>query len=287
MKELAFSALSSPYVTPLGAKALSVRPSEWKHAETANFIYHYFQGFVADRVSTEAEFYYHVIAHDLEKDTTRWERKAHIFIFERPEDWQAFQTQGKLERWTGGIHANNELFIQRDPSYKFQNWTLGHETAHLVLRRFYSGEIPLWLNEGYADYIGRVAQATFYRTRGYNSHPVTGNLTAASYIPLDQLSNLLTYPEDIVKVQAFYAESEKLVRFLSAADKSKFLQLLDSLSKGSLFENALHNAYGSRFPSPHALEREFQPVATQPVQSAGASSPAAGGAMAAALVSSR
>jgi hypothetical protein len=57
LKEVPFSSLSSPYITPLGMAALSIRPTEWKHAETDNFIYHYFHGFVATPVSVEAEFY--------------------------------------------------------------------------------------------------------------------------------------------------------------------------------------------------------------------------------------
>ncbi len=171
----------------------------------------------------EAEFYYRVIARDLGKDTSHWERKAHIFIFESPEDWKLFQTKANLDPWTGGIHANNELFIQRDPTYKFKGWTLGHETAHLVMNRFFGANVPLWLNEGYAEYIARVAYASFFRARGFDAHPRTGILTAECFIPVVQLANMLSYPAEVPRVLAFYVESEKLVRFLSAADKTKFL----------------------------------------------------------------
>ena len=63
------------------------------------------------------------------------------------------------------------------------------------------------------------------------------------------------------EVLAFYTESEKLVRFLNAADKTKFLVLLDALARGSLFENALHTAYGTLYPSPAQLEAAFRPYA--------------------------
>ena len=263
LKEVPFSSLSNPYVTPLGAAALSVRPTEWKHAETDNFIYHFFHGFIAAPVSVEAEYYYRVVAKDLEKDTSHWERKAHIFIFEGSEDWHAFQTKGRLEPWTGGIHQQGELFIQRDPSYKFKGNTLGHETTHLVVDRFFGANVPLWLNEGYAEYISRVAYASFNRARGYQAHPRTDTLAANAYLPLDQLTNFLTYPVDVNEVRAFYTESEKLVRFLNAADKAKFLQLLDRLSKGSMFDSALHATYGSQFMTIHQLEDAFRPYALQ------------------------
>ena len=211
----------------------------------------------------EAEYYYRVVAKDLGKDTSRWERKAHIFVFEQPEDWRTFQTKAKLDPWTGGIHQHGELFIQRDPNSKFKGNTLGHETTHLIVDRFYGSNVPLWLNEGYAEYISRVAYASFNRARGYTAHPRTDALLAGAYIPLDQLSNLLTYPADVNEVRAFYTESEKLVRFLSAADKAKFVQLLDRLAKGSLFDSALHATYGSQFPSIHQLEESFKPYAMQ------------------------
>jgi hypothetical protein len=276
LKEVSFASLSNPYITPLGTAALSIRPTEWKHAETDNFIYHYFHGFVATPVSVEAEFYYRVIAKDLGKDTSHWERKAHIFIFEQPEDWKAFQSNGKLEPWTGGIHARGELFIQRNPAFKFKGNTLGHETAHLVIDRFYGSNVPIWLNEGYAEYISRVAYASYFRARGYDSHPRTETLTPAAYLPLAQLTNMLTYPSDIRQVVAFYTESEKLVRFLNSVDKGKFQELLQALASGRMMDSALYSAYGSRFASLGRLEAEFQPSAVQAANIAGAS-PATGG----------
>ncbi len=261
LKEVAFPALSSTGVTPLGGAALAIRPNEWKHAETDNFIYHYFHDFIATPVSVEAEFYYRVIARDLNKDTSHWERKAQVFIFESPADWKTFQTHGYLDPWTAGIHQHGELFIQRDPNLKFKGNTLGHEIAHLVVDRFYGSNVPLWLNEGYAEYISRVAYASYYRARGYDAKARTDGLDAASFIPLDRLTHAVTYPTDVREVVAFYTESEKLVRFLNAADKSKFLVLLDALARGSLFENALHTAYGTLYPSPSQLEAAFRPYA--------------------------
>ncbi len=268
LKEVPFTALSNPYITPLGTAALSIRPTEWKHAETENFVYHYFHGFVATPVSVEAEFYYRVIAKDLGKDTSHWERKAHIFVFEQPEDWQAFQTKGHLDPWTGGIHAHGELFIQRDPAFKFKGNTLGHETAHLVIDRFFGSNVPIWANEGYAEYISRVAYASYNRARGYDAHPRTLELTPANYLPLEQLTNLQAYPSDVRQVAAFYVESEKLVRFLNMVDKAKFQEVLQGLASGRMLDSALYSAFGSRLPSLHALEEEFRPYATQPAATA-------------------
>ena len=92
LKEVPLQALSDRSFTPVGLAALSIRPGEWKHAETANFIYHYFHSFIAGPVAVESEFYYRVISKDLEKDTTQWQRKSHVFIFESNDDWAAIPT---------------------------------------------------------------------------------------------------------------------------------------------------------------------------------------------------
>src|ERR1044072_3474175 len=86
LREVPVQALSDRSFTPLAQAALSIRPKEWKHAETANFIYHYFHSYIAAPVAVESEFYYRVISKDLEKDTTQWERKCHIFVFETNAD---------------------------------------------------------------------------------------------------------------------------------------------------------------------------------------------------------
>ena len=263
LKELPFQSLSDRNLTPLGQAAMSIHPNDWKHAETTNFVYHFFHGFIAAPVSVEAEFYYRVISKDLEKDTTQWERKSHIFIFETNEDWKEFQHKGSLDPWTGGIHSQGSLFIQRNPELKFKGSTLGHEVTHLVIERFFGSGVPLWLNEGYAEYSASRCYAAFNRARGYAARPTSRPVPADLYLPTAQLVSLMTYPQDVAQVGAFYAESERLVRFLTRADKRGFGVFLEAMSKGNRFDTALNKGFAARFINTDALDREFKPYATQ------------------------
>ncbi len=263
LTEVELSKLSDSNISPLGQSALSIQPSQWKHAETANFVYHFFHGFVATPVSIEAEFYYRVVAKELERDTTQWERKSHIYIFEKPEDWAEFQKKASLDPWTGGIHSGGDLFIQRNPAMKFKGRTLGHEITHLVIHRFFGGGVPLWLNEGTAEYASINGYASFNRARGYGTKPASDAVAPQDFMPLEKLTALLGYPDDVKDVQVFYAESEKLVRFLCSADASAFPVFLDAMSKGNKFDTALSKAYGARFSAPGDLQREFQNYATK------------------------
>ncbi len=183
LPEIEFSQLSQRDPNPLGEKALAIHPEQWKHAETDHFIYHFVHSYVATPVSVEAEFHYRVIAKELERDQPAGDVKSHIYIFERPEEWQQFQVFGNLEPWSGGIHSAGSLFVQRNPAYKFSNNLLGHEIVHLVLHRFYADGIPCWLDEGFAQFISKDAHASYQRARGLRFQATFGRDRATRLDP--------------------------------------------------------------------------------------------------------
>lgn len=263
LPEVPLDQLSDRTLTALGQTALSIRAADWKHSESPNFVYHFFHGFIAAPVSAEAEFYYRINARELEKDTTQWERKCHIFIFETADDWAQFQKKGSLDPWTGGIHAGGELFIQRNPELRWKGSALAHEIAHLVVHRFFGAGVPLWLNEGYAEYAGVRGYATFHRARGYLARPRAQAVDPARFLPLAQLTDATSYPVSVAEISTFYDESERLVRFLSTIDKRGFGFFFEALARGSRLETALARGFGARFTDLAALEREFRVYATK------------------------
>ena len=261
LPEVEFSQLSQRDPNPLGEKALAIHPEQWKHAETDHFIYHFVHSYVATPVSVEAEFHYRVIAKELERDQPPGDTKSHIYIFERPEEWQQFQVFGKLEPWSGGIHSAGSLFVQRNPAYKFSNNLLGHEIVHLVLHRFYTDGIPCWLDEGFAQYISKDAHASYERARGFISKPHSQAIAEQDLIPLAALVSMTHPPSE--RVHTFYDESERLVRFLAATDQPSFLALLDALARHQPFETVLPRLYSGKFASLSVLEEKFRDYASK------------------------
>jgi hypothetical protein len=261
LPEIEFSQLSQRDPNPLGEKALAIHPEQWKHAETEHFIYHFAQNFVAASVSVEAEFYYDVIAKELQKEQAARYAKSHVYLFERPEDWQQFQLYGKLEPWTGGIYSEGSLFILRDPSYKFAGNALGHEIAHLILHRFYGDRIPSWLNEGFAQYVSKNMRASFQRARGYSAAPRSPAVAPQDYFPLAALLAMKHPPA--ARAEVFYNESERLVRFLDAMDATRFLALIEALARSETFDTALARIYVGEFSSVAQLEEKFREYATK------------------------
>ena len=173
LPEVEFKALSQHDWNPLGARALAIHPADWKHGETEHFIYHFIHSYVATPISVEAEFNYRVIAKELGLETMPGASgKSHIYIFEKPDDWKIFQSNAHLEPWTGGIHSLGSLFIVRDPSYQVcQQLVRARDCAPHSLPAFTSMPLPRWLDEGFAEYVSRVARASYQRARNYNARP--------------------------------------------------------------------------------------------------------------------
>jgi hypothetical protein len=261
LPEAEFSRLSQRDPNPLGEKALALHPGQWKHGETEHFIYHFVSSYVVTPISVEAEFHYRVVAKELQREQPAGDTKSHIYIFERPADWQQFQTVGHLEKWTGGIHSQGSLFILRDAANKFSGNTLGHEIAHLVLHRFYSDGIPCWLDEGFAQYVSKGAHASYQRARGYDAKPHSQAIAPGDLIPLAALIAMTQPPSD--HVETFYDESERLVRFLAFTDKPSFLTLLDALARHQPFDSAFLRVYAGKFLSAAALEEKFRDYAVK------------------------
>ena len=261
LSEVEFSQLSQRDPNPLSEKALAIHSEQWKHAETEHFIYHFVHSYVATPVSVEAEFHYRVIAKELEREQPAGDIKSHIYIFERPEEWQEFQAFGKLEPWSGGIHSAGSLFVQRNPAYKFSNNLLGHEIVHLVLHRLYTDGIPCWLDEGFAQFVSKDAHASYERARGFAARPHSDAIAPQDLIPLSVLTATTHPPSDRVRI--FYDESERLVRFLAATDKPSFLSLLDALARHQPLETVLPRLYSGKFVSIAALEEKFREYASK------------------------
>jgi hypothetical protein len=261
LPEVEFLSLSQRDPNPLGEKALAIHPEQWKHGESEHFIYHFIHSYVATPVSVEAEFHYRVVATELERDQPPGDIKSHIYIFEKPEDWRAFQEFGRLEPWSGGIHSAGSLFIQRNPAQKFSNNSLGHEIVHLVMHRFYAEGIACWLDEGFAQYISKAAHASYERARHYSAKPRSQAIASDDLFPLSQLLALTHPPSD--RVAIFYDESERFVRFLASTDKRAFLTLLDALARHQPFESAFARAYAGKFVSPTVMEQQFREYAAK------------------------
>ena len=117
------------------------------------------------------------------------------------------------------------------------------------------------MNEGIAQYISKSAHASYQRARGYLSKPHSEAVGADDVIALTILARFTRPPSD--RVETFYDESERLVRFLVTTVKPSFRALLDALGRHKPLETALPLSYPTRFGSIAALEEKFREYAAR------------------------
>jgi hypothetical protein len=83
--------------------------------------------------------------------------------------------------------------------------------THLVFNRFLPVRLPLWLNEGLAEYYGEFA---YRAAKGMGQSQGNAFRPLKSWIPLVELLNASAYPADPAEVGRFYATSKYLTGYL-------------------------------------------------------------------------
>lgn len=233
--------------------SFSAHAQDWQETESEHFVYHFHSEKTAETITTYAEIYYQWIKTFFGITEDEWPDKAKIFIYEDEAAWKEFVKQSTVAAESPNAYTNGrELFIYRTPFWLSPRQTLAHEITHIVLYRFLGGPIPLFLNEGFAEYVSYKMLATHFGGNEYAIRTVK-KMTPETYIPLSELIEHKTYPKDNVK--DFYKESELLVRFLIEKKSGDvFYQFLDNISKGESFEDALETTYELTL---NGLEEEF------------------------------
>jgi hypothetical protein len=200
-----------------------------------------------------------LIKQDIGVTQDSYERKCHIYVFLNQQAWHDFVGSGKMEEWTGGWCTGRELFFASRPHFKFQGPTLPHEMTHLVLHRFIAGDIPLWLNEGFAEFEGVRLYRNYLKARGYSLGNITDHVARSDYIPLNELTSAVDYPRSRDEVVNFYNESRLLVTFLyyQHGGMNLLLKFIKLSGDGARFESAWQEVYSSKYSSVDAFETKF------------------------------
>lgn len=253
--------LSNKEVTPNGEKALAIAPKKWRHAETENFILHYRRVTEARKVAREIEYDIRFIAKTLGATPQQYKKRSHVFVFEDETEWNVFLGQTDIPSWTGSFALGDELFLnvrRSGETGRFDSQTLAHETTHAVVARLYPDKRwPLWLSEGFAEYMGSASVAA----RKNEMLKLRQHTLNFAQMPIDDLMAMNRYPEDAVAVERLYQTSEKLVRFImDDLPRDRFLHFIDAILDGSPFKTALLMVYSSQIASYEDFERRYEKV---------------------------
>lgn len=233
---------------------------DWHHLRTTHFVIHYEKKIFAAKVARLAESFYDYISADLPPDLPDrlGERLSHIFVFADARDWPS------VISGTPGLSSLTVSFVRNQAMY-LQEWgdsssdkmsVLAHEMTHLVLNRFLKKSIPLWLNEGLAEYYGEFA---YRAVRGMGQSKSSAFPPTKNLFPLETLFALTSYPPDTV-VLLFYKTSKYLVGFLRLKHAPVcWNTYFTAVATGSPSTPALLSAFP--YPDLPALETAFQKFA--------------------------
>ena len=256
--EKPWDALSEHTTSELGMKALSIHSDQWRHAETPHFILHFRRVTEARKVAREVEFDLWFVAKTLQAGPERYAKKSDVYVFKDTEEWKAFLAQADAPPWAGSFAHGDDLFLNvrgDNNGDQFDSNTLAHETTHAVVARLYPGkEWPLWLSEGFAEYMGRasVAAHTHQSPRGNQVYLENAEM------PLQTLLALQHYPSDEMSVYQLYQSAEKLVRFMfNQLPPERFPKFAEAMMNGETLDAALQSIYGDKVKDFDAFQRKY------------------------------
>ena len=186
----------------------------WQHLQTEHFVLHHDQKMFAAKVARLGEQFYEAISADLPNlpDLVAPAR-SHVFIFRDPRDWQRIVagTPG-MEAWTASFVRGQVMYLQETGTAVADKMeTLAHEMTHLVFNRFLPVRLPLWLNEGLAEYYGEFA---YRAAKGMGQSKGNAFRPLRQWTPFADLLAATAYPVDPQDVSRFYATSKYLVGYL-------------------------------------------------------------------------
>jgi hypothetical protein len=237
--------------------ALAIKPEKWRTAETDNFIIHYRRMTEAQKVVREIEFDLWFIAQSLGVDPSRYAKKSHVLIFEDEKEWKAFLAGTSAPPWSASFANGDDLYLNiRGPNGTgFDSGTLAHETTHAVVSRIYLGALwPVWLNEGFAEYMSGASVAARKNQTVKRHQEKLHNAD----MPLDEMFALKEYP-DQADVPRLYQTSEMFVRFLfTELPKERFAKFADAVTSGQPPKSAFTAVYGDKIKDWETFLRRYE-----------------------------
>lgn len=245
MEDIPPEAVDRAGLIPADLAMLDQPDFRWQHLQTRHFVVHYERKAFAMRVARMGEQFYDAISGDLPDLRDQMDpQRSHVFIFRTARDWQAVvaDTPG-LESWAASFVRGQAMYLQEIGSGKADKMSmLAHEMTHLVFNRFLTVRLPLWLNEGLAEYYGEFA---YRRARGLTHRERNVFKALRNRTPLAELVAATDYPADPAQVARFYATAKQLVGYmLWKLPREKWNTFLTRTMAGENATAALLDTYG-------------------------------------------
>lgn len=241
----------------------SAAAADWQEKKGDHFIVYYVKDEnFAGRVSHEAESYYQRVASDLGyarySDFWQWDNRVKIYIH---ADQNEFRKSTGQAEWSHGMASYSKKEIHTyAASEGFLDGILPHEITHLVFRDFVGtqGEIPMWLDEGIAQWEEPEKRAMAKKISRYLVY------AGKDYHIQDLTTMNVQNVQDTEKVHFFYMQAISLVDYLIGTYGSRsFTEFCRALRDGKKFDDALRTGYPGSIGSLGELDAKWRKYAAQ------------------------
>lgn len=254
------AAVERTQLTPADLALLDNPKFKWKHLQTEHFILHHDQKMFAAKVARMGEQFYAAISDDLPNLRDRIApARSHVFIVRDARDWQGIVANSpNLQSWAASVVHGNVMWLQETGTATADQMnTLAHEMTHLVFNRFLPVRLPLWLNEGLAEYYGEFA---YRAAKGMGQSRGNAFRPLKRWTPLAELLTATTYPVDPEAAALYYTTSKYLTGYLLLKlPRPKWDAFFARLLAGDPALDSLLATYG--WPDIAALEQDFSSFA--------------------------
>ena len=230
---------------------------KWRHLQTEHFVIHYNRRMFANKVARFGESFYHIISSDFPQWHDRQSpNHSHIFVISDSKTWnKILNANPTVERWAASFVHGQVMYLQEIGQQTSDKMDIfAHEMTHLVLNRHITKRVPLWLNEGLAEYYGEFA---YRASKGMGQSKKQAFPPLKNAYPLNDLLNATQYPASPEEVTRFYATAKYLVGFLRLKQPAeKWMAFMTHLSDGqSIQTDLLLSTFG--WPDVATLEKQF------------------------------
>ena len=229
--------------------------------QTPHFVIHSHQKEFGSRVAKMAEAFYAFISRELPPDTPdrMGEHRSHILIFNEHKDWlDVIHATRGVDENVASFVVGQAMYLQELGDSKSEKMSLlAHEMTHLVMNRFLQVRLPLWLNEGLAEFYGEFA---YNAIRGMGQSKSAAFPPLADPYPLAPMFRLTSYPASITETRLFYRTSKYMVGFLRLKHTPEaWNRYITAVAGGNDAVASLLEAYG--YPDIATLETAFRKFA--------------------------
>lgn len=210
--------------------------------ERGHFVIHHDNRILANELIWKAEYYYQqILMHlNVENFDPFGNTPCPIYLYKTHEE---YMENADAPLWSQGIAKfYPPSFATYEDASHIEDTVFPHELTHLIVFVFFEGQsIPLWLNEGLAEY----EEADFGKTE----KPFLKRMVKNSYyIKLEELFGMQNYPSNDEGLRLFYAESASVVEFLKNENLNQsFGKFLLEIKNGVNVEAALKKVYQWKF----------------------------------------